>query len=145
MERYFNSHDERVRCFETHMSSFRETYKGYTGKDIKSEWIDTARRNYATGVKYEDVVGLYDTSLFGKGKSGYLFTDDYLYWTRGFSKGIIKLSDIEEVTFYDETKKKDVDKGIIFRMKRGADVMWDGFCSVKCGAFIEFLEEYLSI
>ena len=145
MEKFLNSHEERVKCFGSHMGRFRNTNKGFTGDDIKREWIDTARAHYAPGVKYEDVVGLYDTSLFGKGKTGLIFTDRYLYWARSVSKGVIKLSDIEEVTYYDETKKKDVDRGIIFNMKNGSRVMWDGFCMLKCGPFIEFMEEYLSI
>ena len=145
MSESLSKRERRVKCFKKHMEKFRNTYKGLTADEIKIEWIDTARGHYAPGVRYGDVVGLYDTSAFGKGKTGYLFTDDSLYWSRTFSKGVIKYSEIEKVTFYDETKTKDTDKGIIFHMKNGQNVVWEGFCSLKCGAFIKFLEEFITI
>lgn len=145
MENFTNKHGQKIKCFRNHVGKFRNTYKGFSGDEIKAEWIQTAREHYAKGVKYDEVVGLYDTSSFGKGKSGFLFTDNYLYWKRSISKGVIRLSDIADVTYYDETKKKDVDRGIVFHLNNGSVVEWEGFCSLKCGAFIKFMEEYLKI
>lgn len=140
-----SSHDKKIRCFRQHMESFRNTYKGYAGKEIEVDWIKRARENYAFNADYDEVVGLYDTSFSGKGKTGLLFTDDYLYWKRSVSKGIIRLSDIQDITFYDEYAKKDVDRGVIFWLKNGEKVMWEGFCSLKCEAFIKFMKEYIEI
>ncbi|MCM1234131.1 MAG: hypothetical protein NC489_28850 [Ruminococcus flavefaciens] len=145
MEDFTSRHEKKIKCFRIHVDKFRDTYNGFTGKEIKTEWIKTAREHYAKGVAYDEVVGLYDTSSFGKGKSGLLFTDNYLYWKRSLSNGIIRLDDIEKITYYDESKKKDTDKGIIFHLKNGSAIEWEGFCSLKCGEFIKFMGEYLKI
>lgn len=145
MEDFLSRHNQKVICFQAHINKFRIAFKGYVQKDIEPEWIRTAEKHYARGVDYSEIVGLYDTSSFGKGKTGFLFTDDYLYWKRSISKGIIRLSDIVNITYYDETKKKSEDRGIIFYMKDGSSVCWDGFCNLKCKAFIKFMNEYLSI
>lgn len=145
MEDFSSRHDKKIKCFQIHVNKFRDSFKGYTGEDIEAEWIRTARERYAKGVEYNEVVGLYDTSAFGKGKAGLLFTDDYLYWNRSHGKGIVRLDDIKKVTYYDETKKKDKDRGIIFHLKDGSQVMMEGYCSFKCGPFIEFMEEYIKI
>ena len=110
MECFMNRHDQKINCFKHHVSKFRQTYAGYAGNDIQVEWVIEAKNNYAKGVVYDEVVGLYDTSTFGKGKTGFLFTDNYLYWKRSISKGIIRLDDIEKVTYYNENKRKDVDR-----------------------------------
>lgn len=145
MEDFTNRHEKKIKCFRIHVEKFRESFKGYTGKEIKKEWIQSAREHYAKGVEDDEVVGLYDTSASGKGKSGLLFTDNYLYWKIGFSNGVIRLEDIADITYYDETKKKDNDRGIMFRLKDTSGVWWDGCSSLKCGEFIKFIEEYLEI
>lgn len=145
MEDFTSRHDKKIKCFQIHVNKFRDSFEGYTGEDIKAEWLRTAREHYAKGVEYNEVVGLYDTSAFGKGKAGFLFTDDYLYWSRSSRKGIVRLDDIKKVTYYDETKKKDSDRGIIFHLKDGSQVTMEGYCLFKCGPFIEFMEEYIKI
>lgn len=60
------------------------------------------------------------------------------------SKGIIRLADVVNITYYDETKKNN-DKGIMFYLRDGSYVCWEGFCCVKCEAFIEFMKEYVNI
>lgn len=42
---------------------------------------------------------------------------NYLYWKRSISNGVIRLSDIVDAAYYDKTKKKDVDRGIVFKRK----------------------------
>lgn len=138
-------HEKRVKCFDKHMEKFRKTYKGFPDGEIELSWLKTARDHYAKGLDLFSVVGLYDTSLFGKGKSGYLFTDDRLYWSRSISKGQIWLDEIVDVTYFDETKSKDEDRGVVFHLKDGSRVQWEGFCSVKCGPFIKFVKEYIRI
>lgn len=145
MEDFTSRHEKKIKCFRIHANKFRETYKVFASKDIKTEWIKTAREHYAKGVTYDEVVGLYDTSSFGKGRSGLLFTDNYLYWKRSLSNGVIRLEDIVNVTYYDETKKKDTDRGIVFHLNNGSVVEWEGFCSLKCGEFIKFMTAYLKI
>lgn len=145
MEDFTSRHDKKIKCFRIHADKFRETYKAFAGKDIKAEWIESAKEHYAKSIEYDEVVGLYDTSALGKGKSGLLFTDNYLYWKMGFSNGVIRLGDIVDVAYYDETKKKDTDRGIVFHLNNGLVVEWEVFCSLKCGEFIKFMCAYLKI
>jgi len=145
MENFTDRHNKKVKCFRNYMDKFRETFKAYAGEDINADWIKSAREHFAKGVEFEEVVGLYDTSSFGKGKSGLLFTDNFLYWKRAFSKGIIRMEDIEQITYYDESQKKDTDRGIVFHLKNGSLIQWDGFCNLKCGEFIKFMNEYIKI
>lgn len=144
MEDFTNRHEKKIKCFRTRIDKFRDTFKGFSGKAIKPEWIQSAREHYAKGVEYDDVVGLYDTSSFGKGKNGLLFTDNYLYWKVCSSNGIIRLEDIAQITYYDETRKKDTDRGIVFRLKDGSGIYWE-HCLLKCTEFIKFMEAYLKI
>lgn len=145
MEDFTSRHEKKIKCFRIHADKFREASEAFAGKDIKADWIKSAREHYAKGVEDDEVVGLYDTSSFGKGKSELLFTDNYLYWKSGFSNGVIRLEDITDITYYDETKKKDTDRGIMFCLKGTSGVCWDGYCSLKCGEFIKFMKEYLKI
>ncbi len=145
MEDFTNRHEKKIKCFRIHVEKFRESFKGYTGKEIKKEWIQSARAHYAKGVEDDEVVGLYDTSAFGKGKSGLLFTDNYLYWKVGYSNGVIRLEDITDITYYGETKEKDNDSGVMFRLKDTSGVCWEGCSSLKCEEFIKFMKEYLKV
>ncbi|MCD7754178.1 MAG: hypothetical protein LUH41_06520 [Clostridiales bacterium] len=48
--------------------------------------LDGALRSYASGVRREDVVAFFDTSLFGSGKAGFLLTAEAVY-SDCFSRG----------------------------------------------------------
>lgn len=145
MQCFVDRHEQKIACFKRNMSKIKNGFTICAGKDIDIDWIMKAESNYAKGVSYKEVVGLYDTTTFGKGKNGFLFTDDYLYWARPITKGVIKLDDLLEVTYYNENKSKDVDRGVVFHLKDGSTVEWDGFCIVKCGPFIKFMNEYIKI
>ena len=145
MEDFTNRHEKKIKCFKSHMKRFRNTFTPYPSNEIKYEWIRSAGNHYAKGVEYDKVVGLYEMSVFGKGKAGFLFTDDILYWGRTAHKYTIRLDDIEKITYYNESKEKDVDKGIVFHLKDGSIISSEGFCGVKCTPFIEFMNEYIKI
>ncbi|MBQ0140512.1 MAG: hypothetical protein KBT36_14605 [Kurthia sp.] len=92
----------------------------YIGGYIPSNKIDNAIKKFANGLDKETVIGFYDTSILGSGKSGYIFTDTKFYYSQTFEKPKkVWYDDIKslkinydgkkdsdhklEMTFYDET------------------------------------------
>ena len=145
MEQFFSRHEKKMKCFRKHVKKFKKTSNGYVGSEIKMSSFNNARSAFAKGVEYEDVVALYDTSLFENGKTGFLFTDDYVYFKRhSGSPIVIRLSDIKDITYYDETKKEN-DRGLLFELEDGMLIGVEGFCGIKPSQFITFLKEYIEI
>ena len=152
------AHEVRVECFRKHLNKFSAGGKGFAGKEVKEEWYKSAVKNFTHGLVSDDfntVVGLYDTSLFGKGKEGILFTDKVFMWKNIYSSGYTYLKDISDVYVFDDSKD-DKYKGIIIHCCGKAivcndghinttNIFWEGYCSLKCGAFISFMKEFLII
>ena len=60
-------------------------------KDLKERQVSQAIEKYAKIVKPEEVVALMDTTVFRSGKTGFLFTERYLYGDRYKDEGPIEL------------------------------------------------------
>ena len=100
------------------------THPSFYIKDIPSKKIDNAIKKYAHGLDKDTVIGLYDTSITGNGKSGYVFTDTKVYCLQILDKPQkIWYDDIESVESTSD-KKNDCDNTIIFHMYDGTTVRW---------------------
>ncbi|WP_181950346.1 hypothetical protein [Streptococcus lutetiensis] len=58
----------------------------YIGGYIPDSKIDNAMKKFANGLDKSTVIGFYDTSMLDNGKSGYIFTDDKIYYQHLFDK-----------------------------------------------------------
>lgn len=46
--------------------------------------INNALKTFAQGMDSDTIIGFYDTTSFGSGKNGYIFTDDKMYYVEMF-------------------------------------------------------------
>lgn len=79
-----------------------DVYRFELAENLKSKQIVNAIKNYANGVRPEAVVALFDTTILGNGKAGFLLTEDKLYESKKK-----KSCDIDGLVFY---KKLDDDR-----------------------------------
>ena len=95
--------------------------------DIPIRKIENAIKKYANGLDRDTVIGLFDTSISGNGKSGYVFTDSKVCY-QNFLERPQKLwyDDIESVEIIDN-KKKDNENTIVFYMYDGTTVLWSDY------------------
>lgn len=92
-------------------------------KDLKERQISQAIEKYAKIVKPEEVVALMDTTVFRSGKTGFLFTERYLYGDRYKDEGPIELMFLEKaavrpennsccVLTYEDGRTREVDVSV---------------------------------
>ena len=112
--------------------------------DIPSKKIDNAIKKYANGLDKDTIIGLYDTSITGNGKSGYIFTDTKVYCQQILDKPQkLWYDDIESVeSTYD--KKHDCDNTIIFHMYDGTTVRWAD-CFLNKTPLRDFFKEMIAL
>ena len=68
----------------------------YTYGKIPRSLVSNACNSYAGAIQYDDVIGLVDTTAFGNGKTGLLFTEYKVYYNHGFlgARGAISYQSI---------------------------------------------------
>jgi len=73
--------DKMLNLIECNTNVFMETdsYDVISYKELSKETFNQAKKSFANGAYYEDVVCLISTSIMKKGKSGVLFTTQGLY------------------------------------------------------------------
>lgn len=92
-------------------------------KDLKERQISQAIEKYAKIVKPEEVVALMDTTVFRSGKTGFLFTERYLYGDRYKDEGPVELMFLESasvrpennsccVLTYEDGRTREVDVSV---------------------------------
>ena len=94
---------------------------------IPSKKLDNAIKKYANGLDRDTVIGLYDTTITGNGKCGYVFTDSKVYYLQIFEKPQkLWYDDIESVESTNN-KKNDYENTITFYMYDGTIIQWTDF------------------
>ncbi|HAB00069.1 MAG TPA: hypothetical protein DCE08_00805 [Ruminococcaceae bacterium] len=64
---------ELLTIIKKHLSGFQ------TAEEMKPKVMENALKKVACGVTREDVIGMYDTTVFSSGKSGFVFTNSGIY------------------------------------------------------------------
>ena len=119
-------------------------YSVFFTENIPPQKIDNAIKSYANGLDKDTIIGLYDTSFTGSGKSGYVFTDTKVYCLQFLEKPQkIWYDDIESVESTNY-KKRDCDNTIIFHMYDGTTVKWSDYCINKA-PLKEFFKEMTAL
>ena len=86
--------------------------------------VDNAIKKYANGLDRDTIIGLYDTTITGNGKCGYVFTDTKVYYSQFLEKPQkLWYDDIERVesTSY---KENDCENTIRLFMCDGTTIQW---------------------
>lgn len=78
--------------------------------EISSKKIDAAEKAFASKFDRESILGFYDTTLFGNGGEGYIFTDTKMYYLETFEKPKKLWYDDIEKTELLNIQEKDCDR-----------------------------------
>ncbi|MBR6223828.1 MAG: hypothetical protein IKQ71_10385 [Lachnospiraceae bacterium] len=137
-------HKQKVELMRKYASKICTSFVFHVGDDIPSKKIDNAIKKYANGLDRDTVIGLYDTTITGSGKSGYIFTDTKVYYLQTLEKPQkLWYDDIESVEVTTD-KVKDCDNKIIFHMYDGMTLVWTD-CFVNKKPLRDFFKEMLKI
>lgn len=92
----------------------------------------------------DTIIGLYDTTITGNGKLGYVFTDTKVYYYQGFGKPQkIWYDDIESVVSTSD-KKDDSYNTIFFHMYDGTTIEWID-CFLNKAPLRDFFKELIEL
>ncbi len=121
------------------------SFKFYCGDNISTTRIKNAQKKYAQKIqKSEVVLGLYDTTISGNAKEGYLFTDTKMYWLEMLEKPHkLWYDDIKYIEIIDKGKK-DCDNIIKIYLHDGETVLISD-CFVNKTPFKHMLQELANI
>lgn len=85
---------------------------------------ENAIKTFANGVDKESIIGLYDTSMGGSGKSGYLFTDTKVYYLQTMDKPKKMWYDDIKSVEVTSLRDNDYENSIVFNMYDEDRIEW---------------------
>lgn len=98
------------------------TQRFQMGNGISQSALKNAIKTYATGVEEKEVIALFDTTLRGNGKEGFLFTDTMAYYKDSGKQGEFVYKDIKSVEVEDE--EEDPKTSLYIYTKDGEEYEW---------------------
>jgi len=133
-------HEEKIKIMKKYLSSIAINTGFYIKTDIPSKKIDAAIKRFASGLDRTTIIGFYDTTVFGNGKNGYIFTDDKIYYLETLEK--------PKKLWYDDIKcleiakkeKKDCDRELKITLNDGSIVIFTS-CFLNKTPLLKFLTE----
>lgn len=96
-------HEEKIEVLKRYLGQMATMQSYHIGDKIPFKKLENATRKFAFGLDKKTVIGFYDTTLMGSGKSGYVFTDDKIYYIEILSK--------PQKLWYDDIMHLDLEKG----------------------------------
>ena len=118
------THEEKIELMRKYHKKIRTGFNFHIKGEIPSRIIDNALEKFAFGMDRTTVIGFYDTSLKKNGRSGYIFTDEKVYYLETLEKPKkLWYSDIESTEIFDG-EKKDSDRGLRFHLTDGESIEW---------------------
>lgn len=135
-------HEDKLGILKKYYKKIETSYGFDIKGEIKSSKIDNALKKFASGLDRTTIIGFYDTTIFGNGKSGYIFTDTKVYYLETLEKPKkIWYEDIQNVEIIKKGKK-NCDDELKFEMKDGSTVVWTS-CFLNKQPLYEFFKELL--
>ena len=134
-------HEEKIEVMRKYLGSIATSSLSYHIKgDIPSKKIDAAISKFASGMDRTTVIGFYDTTVFGNGKNGYVFTDDKIYYLETMEKPKkLWYDDIKHLELA-RTDKKDCDRELRVTLNDGSIISFTS-CFLNKTPFMKFLNE----
>ena len=118
------SHKTKIELLAKYADKIATIPTFYVGDSIPEKTLNNAVKKYANGVDRTSIIGLYDTTIAGNGKMGYIFTDTKVYYLQVFQKPKkIWYDDIDSVECSCD-HKNDSDNLIIFHLSDGTTIEW---------------------
>lgn len=104
------NHEEKIEVMKKYMGKIATVTGYYIKGSIPKKKIDNAMKTFASGIDRATIIGFYDTTVFGSGKGGYIFTDDKVYFQEVLEKPKkFWYEDIKTIRILD-TYNKDCDR-----------------------------------
>ena len=69
-------HEEKIEIMRKYLTDMSTGFYCHIGGEVPSKKINNALKTFAQGMDSDTIIGFYDTTSFGSGKNGYIFTDD---------------------------------------------------------------------
>ena len=137
-------HEEKIEIMRKYLGKIANGFAYHIKGDIPSKKIDNALKRFALGMDRTTVIGFFDTTVFGSGKSGYIFTDDKIYYLDTLEK--------PKKLWYDDIKslritnshKKDCDRVLEITQYDGETVIINSTFLNKTPLkkFLEIMKDY---
>ena len=119
-----DQHQQKIELMYKYAEKIKTVYDFHVIGSIPSKKIDNAIKKYAKGLDRNTIIGLYDTTISGNGKSGYIFTDTKVYYLQVLDKPKkLWYDDILSVETTIGMKKNSRDS-IVFHMNDGTTIEW---------------------
>ncbi len=135
--------DDIVKILEKYSVEMNKNYHFYMLDSIPEKIVNNAINKYAPSVRKDSIIGIYDTTLLGNGKGGYLFTDKEFYYTGFLEKTKpVLYGNIKDVLTIKHNEKSSSDDLLIITLLNGEIVrIFDP--SVNMSGLKDFLNEVL--
>lgn len=119
-----DQHQEKIELMKKYADQIATSFPFHIKGDIPSKKVDNAIKKFANGLDRDSVIGFYDTTIGGSGKTGYVFTDTKVYYLQTLEK--------PKKLWYDDIKSmevtqsqiKDCNNSIIFHLYDGTTIEW---------------------
>lgn len=121
-----NIHEKKVALFNEYCFQLLDLPGGGTRADnLTSRQWNNAKKMFASNAEQETVIGFLDTTVTNSGKTGYLFTDEKVYYLESFEKPKkLWYDEIKSVTVTDVRKMKDSSRTLLIELKDGTHITW---------------------
>lgn len=133
-------HEDKIAILGKYYKKIQTAYEFDLAGNVKSKKIDNAIKKFASGLDRDTIIGFYDTTVAGSGKSGYLFTDTKVYYLEVLEKPQkLWYDDIMDIKLIS-SGKKDCDNRLQFLLDDGSVVVWSSTCLNKKPLYDFFME-----
>ncbi len=132
---------EMIDILRKHYKQIKTAFNFYLVGEIKEKSLKNALKIYAPGVDKNTIVGLYDTTVLGSGKLGYLFTTDKIYYKE--DSGTPKKLWYEEIETLELSEPKlidDASRELTFYLIDGTTLTWNTYYLNKTPLYAFFQE-----
>lgn len=140
-----SGYEEKLKLMQKYYKDICTSYGFEIGTSISSKKISNAIIKFASGIDKTTIIGFYDTTITGSGKTGYIFTDTKVYYLETLEKPKkLWYDDIKSVSLTDTYKSKDCDRGLKFYLYDGTTITWTS-CFLNKTPLYNFFNELLSL
>lgn len=138
-----SEHEQKLEIFKKYIRQMKEGVNEYHlagASKISGNKLDKFLSHFNGKVEPDSILGFYDVSFLSNCKTGYLFTDEKLYYFESMEKPAkIWYEDIKSMKIYDK-QKKDRDRTLLITMNDGKEYKFF-YCNLCKTPFYNFLNE----
>lgn len=99
-------HEEKIEIMRKYLADMTAAGNYHVKGNIPIKKIDNALQTFAQGMDRTTMLGFLDTTVFGSGKNGYIFTDDKMYYVETMEKPKkLWYDDIKQLRILKSSKK----------------------------------------